>query len=1032
MSDNEISDIEVSVNEVKKSEIKKRKPNIRIVDNETNLPPPPRKKVSLFDFLKSHSITKDQKPKPEVTNTRISGKSGSNIYGGSYHIPNEEYNNFLDLYYQEILCKKKDEYLTEIQLETRGPVLIDVDLRFDYETTTRYYTEEHIQDLIENYLDIIQNVFDADYQTNFNIYVFEKPNVVQDESKKVTKDGIHIIIGVQCDHTQQQYIRLEMLKRIGDIWKDFPIINKWEDVLDAGISKGTTGWQLYGSKKPNNIAYELTNIYNAVFNEETERFEYSDIEVDEFISSKENFRKLSARHTNHQQLCIKTKYIDIIRSLIEKPPAPTTGNQEPIENYRLSTAGGGNGEIDRSITYQEIFDRLLKITEETQLQLLIEQFLVLFRGSSNAADIDIHDAYIYTMILPETYYTDFNKWIRVGWALRNINERLFIVWVAFSMQCKDKCKCTDIFNLYYDHWVKFNANSSSGLTKRSIIHWAKNDAPEKYGKVLKDSINYYIEKTIAVNDTDEDKFIDRGCGDFDLAQVLYSMFKGQYVCVTVKGGVWYEYIKHRWIENDSGTSLRMSISKELRDMYIKKGQEYHRRIVELANENIHSNLTEEQKTKEIKICKNKKVKINNIILRLAKTNDKKNIMTESKELFYDALFLEHLDTNPYLLCFKNGVVDFKNKVFRDGYPDDYLSKSTRINYIEDISNNTYLPVINELKDFMTKLFPVKELHDYMWDHLASTLIGTSTNQTFNMYIGVGQNGKSVLVSLMEAVLGEYKGDVPLSLVTDRRTKIGGLAPEMVALRGVRYAVMQEPSKGDRINEGVMKQITSGIDPIQARAPYMPQSITFIPQFKLVVCSNEFMEIKSQDHGTWRRIRVVDFMSMFVEKPVQCDPEKPYQYLLDKSIKEKFPLWKEVFASMLVKRVYETDGVVRDCNIVMKSSNSYRENQDYIAEYVSDCIILNPDYRVSKPELTNSFTAWFHGAYGTKPPNVKDIQAYMDKKFGAYKKNKCWVGFEISNEVTESFQERISKNRANDEEEDEGVEESKMPDEMGAL
>jgi P4 family phage/plasmid primase-like protien len=270
-------------------------------------------------------------------------------------------------------------------------------------------------------------------------------------------------------------------------------------------------------------------------------------------------------------------------------------------------------------------------------------------------------------------------------------------------------------------------------------------------------------------------------------------------------------------------------------------------------------------------------KLGDIVGRLAKTNDKKNIMTEAKELFFDPEFLSKLDTNPYLLCFENGVIDFKTKQFRKGYPDDYLSKTTKINYIS-ISPQLHEPIINEINDFMYKLFPIKELHDYMWEHLASTLIGTSSNQTFNMYIGVGQNGKSVLISLMEMVLGEYKGDVPLSLVTDKRTKIGGLAPEMVALKGVRYAVMQEPSKGDRINEGVMKQITSGIDPIQARSPYMTQSITFIPQFKLVVCSNEFMEIKSQDHGTWRRIRVVDFMSLFVETPKQGDIEKPYQIL----------------------------------------------------------------------------------------------------------------------------------------------------------
>ena len=56
-------------------------------------------------------------------------------------------------------------------------------------------------------------------------------------------------------------------------------------------------------------------------------------------------------------------------------------------------------------------------------------------------------------------------------------------------------------------------------------------------------------------------------------------------------------------------------------------------------------------------------------------------MIEAKELFYDGDFMEKLDTNPYLLCFNNGVMDFKEKEFRDGRPDDYISLSTNINYI---------------------------------------------------------------------------------------------------------------------------------------------------------------------------------------------------------------------------------------------------------------------------------------------------------------------------------------------------------------
>ena len=39
------------------------------------------------------------------------------------------------------------------------------------------------------------------------------------------------------------------------------------------------------------------------------------------------------------------------------------------------------------------------------------------------------------------------------------------------------------------------------------------------------------------------------------------------------------------------------------------------------------------------------------------------------------------------------------------------------------------------------------LREYMWEHLASTLLGTIENQTFNIYTGSGANGKSKLVEL---------------------------------------------------------------------------------------------------------------------------------------------------------------------------------------------------------------------------------------------------------------------------------------------
>ena len=199
---------------------------------------------------------------------------------------------------------------------------------------------------------------------------------------------------------------------------------------------------------------------------------------------------------------------------------------------------------------------------------------------------------------------------------------------------------------------------------------------------------------------------------------------------------------------------------------------------------------------------------------LKRTVHKNNIMREAREIFYDKQFLEKLDKNPRLLGCANGVIDFNEKIFRIGRPEDYISKTTQINYMK-LDNVKHSTKIGEINQFMEQLFPVKELRDYMWEHLASCLIGLNENQTFHIYKGKGRNGKSKLIELMGMVLGEYKALVPVTLITEKRNGIGSTSSEIIQLKGVRLAVMQEPSKGARVNEGVLKEVT-GCDPLQGR------------------------------------------------------------------------------------------------------------------------------------------------------------------------------------------------------------------------
>jgi P4 family phage/plasmid primase-like protien len=506
------------------------------------------------------------------------------------------------------------------------------------------------------------------------------------------------------------------------------------------------------------------------------------------------------------------------------------------------------------------------------------------------------------------------------------------------------------------------------------MYWLRKDNFEEYEKIKQNTIDYYIEK-----------FFETGT-EYDAAMVLKQMYKDKYVCVSYdKKGIWYQFRNHRWV-SDKGLSLRSKISEEMYTLLSSKGDNLSKEIFEYED-------NDERKTF---IQKKAKI-IGELKIKLKRTNDKNNIMREAAEIFYDGEFVRNMDTNKYLLCFNNGVVDFANKCFREGYPEDYITKTTKISYMsydDNITTDEFKRSVDEIEVFMNKLFPIPDLNRYMRDHLASSLIGSNKNQTFNVYHGSGSNGKSIIADLMSVTLGEYKGTVPITLVTEKRGLIGGTSDEVLKLKGVRYAVMQEPSKGVKLNEGIMKELTGG-DPIQARGLYSESEI-FEPQFNLVVCTNNLFDIESNDDGTWRRIRKCDFLSKFIDEGESFNDETPYIYPKDKSLKDKLPLFAPIFASMLVKRAFETGGIVEDCETVLSASNKYRKGQDHIAAFVSERIIKtgNPKDKIGKRGLQEDFKRWFEETQGSrKIPKGEELYEYINKKFGLCK-SIGWQGIQF--------------------------------------
>lgn len=919
----------------------------------------PGKKNILEDFLRNHQHKKVPNSKSTHTHTRI-GNKDCGLYGGSYFISEDELDNFYRIYMDKVFNDGTDDYLTERQAkedDSVSPILIDLDFKYDETITKRQHNASTIESIIGVYLEKMKTMFHFNEKRQIPVYVFEKKTInrLTKDDKVIVKDGIHLLIGVQCERKAHTKLRELVIEDIGDFLNDLPLTNSITDIVDDSIATGNTNWQLYGSKKPGNERYNLTYHYNCTLNDNDE-FEL--LKKDDLVKYKKNvcdFKKLSAHYKGNVQLELKPHIIELFNTI---KPAKV-----------------------RSITREETFN-IANVTSVEHLERICEELMdVDMSISANYIFKETHD---YLMIIDSTYSDNYKQWIEVGWALKNTDDRLFISWMLFSAKSqkyKNDFSDVNIKNTiigHYEMWKDFKKDDTC-LTSKSIGYWAKScyagkkGVENKWETLQKTSIEYYIDQAIK----------SKGC-DYDMGLIIHCKFKEHFILADHKNNVWFVYNKNRWNVIQGEPEILTIISSTIYDMLQDK-------MIAVVNFLHNQNL--EQESKEHKQYEEKITTILKIASNCRNESKKKGMLASVKQLFYDKEFIQKSDQYNHLLSFDNGVFDFNEKKFRTGRPEDYITIGVGYDYIpiEQIKTK-YQKEEREIKEFFTQIYPQKELSNFIWELLASLLIGGNLNQKFYIFIGKGSNGKSIVMDLIAEVMGEYCGVLPAQLITNERHKLGGTQTEMMALKNKRIAIASEPRKGDKLNDGVMKELTGGTDKIVARGLYS-NPVEFIPQFKPIVCTNNLYDIADKSDGVWRRIDKVDHISYFTdEKP---DPSKN-KFAKDKGINKKFASWKAVLMSLLVEIACVKQGIVTPCDIVSESSKSYRNEQDITAEFINARIVQEDGVKISrKGELYQEFKLYITDMRGGKPPSANELYTAMDSKFGLYSQNKGWKNCRIS-------------------------------------
>ena len=128
----------------------------------------------------------------------------------------------------------------------------------------------------------------------------------------------------------------------------------------------------------------------------------------------------------------------------------------------------------------------------------------------------------------------------------------------------------------------------------------------------------------------------------------------------------------------------------------------------------------------------------------------------------------------------------------------------------------------------------------------------------------------------------------------------------------------------------------------------------------------------------------------------------YQFKIDQKLDEKFKAWAPVLLSMLVEIAFEKQGRVDDVDMVMESTQLYRQDQDIVLEFHNSMINPTPSangHTVKQRDLIAKFRDWFSKMYvGITAPNGKELVKYFESKYGKYPTN-GWGRFSYKGEYS---------------------------------
>lgn len=355
------------------------------------------------------------------------------------------------------------------------------------------------------------------------------------------------------------------------------------------------------------------------------------------------------------------------------------------------------------------------------------------------------------------------------------------------------------------------------------------------------------------------------------------------------------------------------------------------------------------------------------------------------------------DKDPNLITVENGILNLETLELSPHTPKHLSQVLLPVEYQKPDSENIEENLKNTLFwKYLTSSFTVdgkfrKEDFETVLEIIASPIVKRHIDEKAFMFLGNGENGKSVCLNYIESLLGKNNvTHIPLQKIASDRHMSADLD-------GKSANIFSDLEKNELRHTGEIKDIVSG-EGLQVQKKYK-DPFTLYPFCKLMFSCNRFPKSFDQQQGFFRRWMIIKWERNFENDPARIE------YLrekLDENQEEKNLVFSNlvVIANRLNKIGKFTH--TKDWKTIQKEWN---ENADPLDDFATNYILDSEGHKTKRE------TYVFYKEYCFEKGEIPLGMGQFSKLFSAYydedrlNSARVWLNIDFRKPVQTTLKEK---------------------------